>query len=64
MNGNKRKLARTWRHLSKLWREKMVEYSRGYTLHGVIIAISVVVIVLMYPREKSYEFADLKEGEI
>ncbi len=64
MNGNKRKLARTWRHLSKLWREKMVEYGRGYTLHGVIVAVSVVVIVLMYPREKSYEFADLKEGEI
>ncbi len=64
MKQNNPKFVRLWQDFAKTWLGKISEARRGYAFHWVAFALTVFLIVLMYPREKSYEFADLKEGEI
>ncbi len=64
MKRNNLKFVQLWQEFSKTWLGKISEARRGYAFHWVVFALTVLLIVLMYPREKSYEFADLKEGEI
>ncbi|MDQ7051648.1 MAG: hypothetical protein Q9P14_01635 [candidate division KSB1 bacterium] len=64
MKRNNLKFVQLWQEFSKTWLGKISKVRRGYAFHWVVFALTVLLIVLIYPSEKSYEFADLKEGEI
>ncbi|RMD95087.1 MAG: hypothetical protein D6814_13760, partial [Calditrichaeota bacterium] len=57
-------LLQTWRQYLKSHLSLSKILHQGYYLHIAIGVFTVIAIVAMFPREKSYEFADLKEGEI
>lgn len=44
--------------------KKLVQRLAIYRVHALIAVLSLIAIVAMFPRGKSYQFADLKEGEI
>lgn len=64
MQPKKRSLGDSWRQAKEKIHSKFPTIRRGYYIHALIIFLTIVSVFLMFPREKSYEFADLKEGEI
>ncbi len=65
---NMQRNGKNFKHLWELFQKnattKLMAVRRSYYPHAIIVLVTIVTIVLMFPREKSYEFADLKEGEI
>jgi putative nucleotidyltransferase with HDIG domain len=50
--------------LNKLTGRKANGKSQSYVAHWLIGIVSVITVVALFPRGKSYQFVDLKEGEI
>lgn len=53
-------LKRSFNEISRSFQAR----GKGYLVHFLIGIITVLVIIQLFPRERSFEFADLREGEI